>query len=213
LPNGKKYYGLTIDLDKRKYRHKCHVKKGTKNKFYNAIRKYGWDSIEWLIIEEYKSKDKIELSFILNEREIYWIEKDKTYLSKYGYNMTNGGDGVLGLKWNEDSKKKLSNIQQGRKLSSSHRNNISIGIMGREVSEETKRKIGEKNRGNTYCLGIKRSKETIKKMSNCKLGKNNPMFGKEPANKGKKMTEEQKQKLREIRKLNKLKKLSIQNEK
>ena len=66
LPSGRKYYGFTVDLESRKRNHKCHANVGTKNKFYNAIRKYGWDSIKWETIEEHKAESKNELKDILS---------------------------------------------------------------------------------------------------------------------------------------------------
>ncbi len=181
LPSGKKYYGFTVDLEDRKRTHKCHANAGTKNKFYNAIRKYGWDSIKWEIIEEHKAESKKDLKDILAEREIFWISESNSY--KKGYNMTIGGDGVLGLSWSKSSRDKLSKTQEGRTLSENHRKNIGLGGLDHEVSEETKNKIGSKNKGNDYCLGIKRSQETRDLMAISKIGNNNPMYGKSPWNK------------------------------
>lgn len=187
LPSNKKYFGFTIDFENRKRTHKCHANKGTKNKFYNAIRKYGWDSIKWKIIEEYKSESKKDLKEILSKREVYWISESKSYTN--GYNGTKGGDGVLGLTWREESKEKLSKTQEGRTLSESWKEHIGLGGLGREVTRETKDKIGLKNKGNDYCLGIKRSKETKELMAISKMGKNNPMYGKNPWNKKIKINE------------------------
>jgi group I intron endonuclease len=181
LPSGKKYYGFTVDLEDRKRTHKCHANAGTKNKFYNAIRKYGWDSIKWEIIEEHKAESKRDLKNILSEREIFWISESNSY--KNGYNMTIGGDGALGLSWSKSSRDKLSKTQEGRTLSENHKKNIGLGRLDHEVSEETKNKIGLKNKGNDYCLGVKRSQETRNLMAISKIGKNNPMYGKSPWNK------------------------------
>lgn len=184
LPSGKRYYGFTMDLELRKLHHKCHVKAGTKNKFYNAIRKYGWNSIKWEIIEEHKAESKKDLKNILSEREIFWISESDSY--RRGYNMTIGGDGVLGLSWSKNSRNKLSKAQEGRTLSEDHKKNIGLGGLGHEVSKETREKIGIKNKGNQYCLGLKRSQETKDKMAISKKGVNNPMYGKSPWNKNKK---------------------------
>lgn len=64
------------------------------------------------------------------------------------------------------------------------------------LSKETKRKIGEANRGNSYMKGKKHTEETKEKISNANSGKNHPNYGKElsketrkkisKANKGKK---------------------------
>ena len=49
-------------------------------------------------------------------------------------------------------------------------------------------------------LGIKRSIETKKKMSDAKAGKNNPMYGKSPPNKGKKTSEQTRKKQSDVKK-------------
>lgn len=183
LPSNKKYYGFTINFENRKRTHKSNVKKGIINKFYNAIRKYGWDSIIWEIIESYESSSKKELKNILSNREIYWIKESQSYTN--GYNNTKGGDGVLGLIWKEKSREKLSKSKLGSIQSQETIEKRRQKQIGREQSEETKKKIGVKNKNNKYCLGIKRSNETKEKMKNSKIGKNNPMYGKIPWNKGK----------------------------
>ena len=54
-------------------------------KFWNAIKKYGWNNITHEIIESGIKEQKIA-----NEREIYWIKFYDSY--KHGYNATLGGD-------------------------------------------------------------------------------------------------------------------------
>lgn len=83
---GKKYIGQTRkELKERIRQHKnSSCKKKYKNvKFYNAIKKYGWENFIWGIVEEGDIN-------IWNDREIYWIEKYKTY--EDGYNLTKGGN-------------------------------------------------------------------------------------------------------------------------
>lgn len=80
LVNGKKYIGQTINYQNRLKRHKSDSKK-VDNKFYRAIKKYGWESFIWGIIEEY------DVNF-LNEKETYWIEKYNSYY--FGYNSNFG---------------------------------------------------------------------------------------------------------------------------
>jgi group I intron endonuclease len=188
LPSGKKYYGFTINLENRKRNHKCNANVGTKGKFYNAIRKYGWDSIKWEIIEEHKAESKKELKNILSEREIFWISKSNTY--QKGYNMTTGGDGVLGLTWGGESKEKLSKAQEGRTLSESWKENIRMsrigkisGMKDKHHQEQTKQNIRKR------LERIKRSEKTRDKMRESKMGKNNPMYGKNPWNKEMKINE------------------------
>lgn len=88
--NGTKYIGqTTLSLEERFKLH-CADAKKERNKYrklYIAMNEYGFDSFE---IEELET---IEDNKILNEREIFWIEKLHTF--KKGYNETKGGQGSL----------------------------------------------------------------------------------------------------------------------
>jgi group I intron endonuclease len=83
--NGKVYIGCTTGrLSKRKSQHH-EDSKNKNNKFYNAIKKYGWDNFKWSIID--KATDFVELQ----RKEIFWIKKYDSV--KSGYNITFGGQG------------------------------------------------------------------------------------------------------------------------
>ena len=86
--DGKKYYGKTINTFKKRI--KQHLIEKRNCKISNALRKYGKDYFSYNIIEKYEFISRGELISKLNEREIYWIDKDQT--QKFGYNMTPGGD-------------------------------------------------------------------------------------------------------------------------
>lgn len=93
-PSNKKYYGMTLkSLESRKAGHIKRMIDGSKIKFSNALRKYSPENFKWSIIEYHEMDDKIELKNFLYTREIYWIEKDKTYLPEFGYNISHGGTG------------------------------------------------------------------------------------------------------------------------
>lgn len=90
--NGKKYIGQTMQtLQERISQHKYNsITKKDNYIFHKAIRKYGFESIEWSILENnIFSKEE------LNEKEIFWIKKENTYYknkNSNGYNMTKGGN-------------------------------------------------------------------------------------------------------------------------
>lgn len=113
-PSTKKYYGYTLNLSGRKRRYIKALKKGDKTRFYDALRKYGIENFSWNIIEYHYRENKQDIHNILCEREIYWIEKDKTYLPEFGYNMTHGGDGRLGSIMSEETKVNLIKKLTGR---------------------------------------------------------------------------------------------------
>jgi len=128
--NGKNYIGFDSNWPNRKYSHKnrCTDPKYKKVKFYNAIRKYGWDNFEWKTI--YQSLDSYHCKDVM---ENYFITEYKTYIGFHdcnGYNMTLGGDGSIGVSVSKITRQKLS-----------------MSNMGHKVSDETKRKIGLKNKG------------------------------------------------------------------
>lgn len=88
-PSGKCYIGITMDFKRRFSRHKSAARYRS-NKFYLAIKKYGWDNFKWDILFESKDKEK------LKEMEMFFINKYNSF--RYGYNMTLGGDGLHGVR-------------------------------------------------------------------------------------------------------------------
>lgn len=90
--------------------------------------------------------------------EIELIAELRTRDQAYGYNMTQGGEGVCGYHHTEETRRKLSEFRRGEK----HPN------YGKHLPQETRDKIGLAHRGNKYCLGLVRSEETRGKMSSSK---------------------------------------------
>lgn len=92
-------------------------------------------------------------------------------------NLTNGGDGFVGAKHTEDSKKKMSMSRKGiqnflgKKHTKESIEKIRKTSLGRNPSYETKRKLSLAAMGNKNALGHKRSQETKRKMSLAKIGK------------------------------------------
>lgn len=106
--NGKVYIGFDSNWPNRKKRH---LKDASSKKsvayndiFHRAIRKYGQENFVWEVL--YQSldgkncKDVMENYFIVENHSFINFENSK------GYNMTLGGDGVLGLKKSKESKLK-----------------------------------------------------------------------------------------------------------
>lgn len=104
-PNGKKYVGITKTSVKRRwcrgygYRGNAH--------FYRAIKLYGWDSIQHLIIAENLTKEEAE------REEIRLIHDYNLTNKEYGYNIENGGN-APGTHAPE-TLKKMSEAQRGSK--------------------------------------------------------------------------------------------------
>jgi len=133
---------------------KIYVGQDSKNKpnylgsgkyLWNAINKHGKENFKKEIICECFSKED------LNEKEKYWI---KTLNCKVpnGYNITEGGDGVVGRKHTEEEKVQIREQMKGNKYS-----------LGSKRSEEFKNNIREINKGNKYNLGRKQTEEHKRK--------------------------------------------------
>jgi len=122
--NGKVYIGFDSKWPKRQIVHKSNHKK-VNYKFYNAIRKYGWDNFEWTLI--YQSKDR---EHTLKIMEPHFIQEYDTFVN--GYNSTLGGEGVFGLtrKQSDEEKKQRSIIMKG--------NQLGKALKGKLLSEERK---------------------------------------------------------------------------
>lgn len=131
--NGKVYIGLTSqEFAERQRKHKL-KSVNAQTVFAKAIRKYGWDSFEWEIID---SANTIEE---LCEKEIYWISFFNSYVlseNSNGYNMTTGGEGSFGYKHSEESRDKMKSVH----ADFSGENHPQWGMKHTEESKERMRK-------------------------------------------------------------------------
>ena len=80
-PDNKKYIGITSLIPEDRW------KNGNgyfEQYFYKAIKKYGWDNIQHIILADGLTEDEAY------EMEEYYIHKHKTLYAKHGYNITFG---------------------------------------------------------------------------------------------------------------------------
>jgi group I intron endonuclease len=108
--NGKVYIGFDSNWPQRQKRH-IKDSKNLKSKAYNdafhkAIRKYGKENFEWEVI--YRSKDGNHTKDFMENYFIIENHSFINFINSNGYNMTLGGDGMLGFKHREESKIKNS---------------------------------------------------------------------------------------------------------
>ena len=161
--NGKRYVGQHSGTDLQKYwgRKVCAARASQHNRIllYNAIRKYGSESfsIKPLVIVE--SKQQMDLY------EIGLIKAFDLRNPQKGYNLTDGGDGTIGVRPNEETKKKISKSHLGIKPSEETKKRLSEIHRGKKLSEQSQVKVNESRRGQ------KRSAETRKKMSEAQKGR------------------------------------------
>lgn len=129
--NNKIYIGETVksNYEERFNEHKSKAELGIVNYFYNAIRKYGWDNFDKIILFQTEVLDntdenKIILNDIVNEKEVYYINYYNSFNPNKGYNLTKGGDGVVGYKHSEETKKLYSEQRSGENHWKYGKNNV-----------------------------------------------------------------------------------------
>ena len=148
--NNKAYIGITSQNPKDRWGSNGYrYREGDHQVFYRAIQKYGWDNFEhiiWaseLIEKEAKHCEKLLIA-------LFQTNCTKYHTPEFGYNMTDGGDGMIGHKFTEESKRKMS-ISQKRRF---------------------------ENPNNHPMLGVCRFGEDNPNYGNHKLaGNNNPNYG------------------------------------
>ena len=171
IRNGKIYIGKTgKGIDHRWASHCRSAKRGKISKFKCAIRKYGQKAFKVECVSKCKTNDEA------NKREInlikYWKMRARLY------NVTDGGDGVLGFKWSKKSRLKLSKSQIGRRHSKETKIKMSKSHIG----------LSPWNKGKRWCkVNYKKTRLPFSKqwklnMSKAKIGKNNPMYGRRKIN-------------------------------
>lgn len=162
--NGKTYIGQHKSM---KF---CHQDKymGSGKNIKRAFKKYGIENFEKLLVQYVETKEEAD------KQERFWIAHYRER-GMAQYNITNGGEGVFGLKHSEKSRIKMSEAQK------EHYSSL--------TEEERKLRYGSAHKGKApWNKGIKEnlSDECRRKMSEAKRGK--------------KLSEEHKRKLSESEK-------------
>lgn len=124
-PSGKKYVGITHLRPTRRWNNGWGYSRNSY--FYRAILKYGWDNIKHEILYENLSKDEA------CKKEVELIAKYQSNNSKYGYNLSIGGEsGFAGRVCSEKQKEAQRALMIGNKFA-----------LGRKRSEETRKRMSE----------------------------------------------------------------------
>ena len=99
--NGKVYIGQANNIG---YRIQCHLANLDDGLyFHNSLKKYGYDNFKLYLLERFLYINKDEQ----NKSEIYFVSKFKSDNPKFGYNLTKGGEGHLGIPLTEEVKLKI----------------------------------------------------------------------------------------------------------
>jgi len=152
LVNGKIYIGSAIRIDRRFYAHinqlnkNCHINRHLQN----AWNQYGPESFLFERIENVKDKNK------LIEREQYYldtmlyaqecIKENDSRFSELGYNLNPTAGSNLGVRYSEESKKKMSEWERTPEM----RERMSNARKGIVITEEHKANIGKFRLGKKY---------------------------------------------------------------
>jgi group I intron endonuclease len=137
--NGSTYVGQTrMSLGARWSKHKQEARNGKPWIISAAIRKYGADSFEHIVLEAQVPLES------LDAREMYWIAELRPR-----YNMTAGGGGLANP--SEETKAKLRTAMTGRKHTPEALARMSAAQKGHPVRSETREKLraifkGKRNR-------------------------------------------------------------------
>ncbi|MBP5710583.1 MAG: hypothetical protein J6W84_06360 [Bacteroidales bacterium] len=194
-PSGKKYIGLTSMAVEERWA----SGRGYQTQLFGrAVKKYGWENIEHIILATDLSKEAAcDLEQLL-------IKIYNTQNPKFGYNISDGGDcSALGMHHTEETKRKLAQASKGRVVSEETRKKLSAAFKGRPISEDQKQRLREINLGKHHSEETKRKISEAGKGKHC--GKDNPMygkgfFGKDNPMYGKHLSEEAKKHLSDINK-------------
>ena len=159
--NNKFYIGSSVNINRRL---KDHIRLLNKNKHNNihlqrAWNKYGEQNFRFEIIETVNDINQLLI------KEKWWIENTKCYDRKIGFNIaTDTFAPMRDKKHSEKTKQKMKISRKKQIITQEHKNNISLGNLGRKVSEETIQKIVFANRGK------KRSREQKENISRGHIG-------------------------------------------
>lgn len=165
-PNGEPFYVG------KGYRNRAYDFNSNRNPHYKrTVLKYGKNSISVYIFE----CESEELALLDEIQQISQLRKEGFNL----VNVTDGGEGVSGLRHSDETKRKISESKKGvsitskgRPLSTSHRVKLSMAKKGKPSPRKGKPHSAEsKLKMSAAMIGIVLSEETRKKMSEYRMGK------------------------------------------
>jgi len=109
--NGKTYVGFTSNKPNRRWKDhkKPHTLETSQQYIHRAMRKYGVENFKFQPI--YQSTDQ---QYTLKNMEPHFIFERNSHVSKHGYNLTNGGDGTIGRRCSEETRRKIGKASADR---------------------------------------------------------------------------------------------------
>jgi group I intron endonuclease len=145
--NDKVYIGQTsTSLEKRWYMHTWD--RNSNSVLHKSIVKYGKEKFKIEAIHECESKE--EMDFV----ETFYIDFLVTK-SPNGYNLTDGGDGRLGMPCSEETKKKIGFANKGKPTVNNFKSGSENPMFGKHLSEDHKECLRKANKGHKRSYGNK----------------------------------------------------------
>lgn len=145
-PDGRVYIGLTSQKPMARWQGGNGYKGNSY--FTRAIKKYGWENFEHVILAENLNEHDAKAM------EIGLISFYRSNERKYGFNISSGGESKKGTTISDWQKQRISEASKGR-----------------FVSEETRKKLSKASRKTWSDVDFKQ------KMREKNLGEKNPQFG------------------------------------
>lgn len=129
-PSGKRYIGITAQDPKVRWKNGHGYEQCSA--MWNAVKKYGWENFQHIILERGLTKDQAEAE------EIRLISEWETMDARFGYNISSGGKGAncgprsdavkAKMSAHHKGKKPLVCIETGIVYESLHSAQVSLGI-------------------------------------------------------------------------------------
>lgn len=123
-PSGKRYVGKTNNFKQRIAQHFFESRRGSQRPFHKALRKYGTKIAFEIFCIAFSNEAASSI-----EREL--IEQFQTRGEQFGYNCTDGGDGIPGHKHSSKTIQRMSKAHSGKNHAEEHKHKISRALLGR----------------------------------------------------------------------------------
>lgn len=136
-PDGKRYIGITCQNPKWRW---GNGERYSFNQYFSdAIKRFGWDAIEHIIVSSCLSRSEAR------EEEVRLIRYYDTTNREKGYNISPGADIVT-----PEMSARRSKARMGHEVSAETRKKIAEAQKGKIISDETRRKMSKAQKGRKH---------------------------------------------------------------
>lgn len=136
-PSGKSYIGITKQNPEYRWRNGENYKSSPH--FYSAIRKYGWENFEHIILYEGLTKEEACAC------EQYHIKELNTTNREFGYNDRAGGE--VGALFNDETRRKQRDAVRAYWAKPENRQKAKGRNLGRKMSDEARANMSKSKQG------------------------------------------------------------------